>query len=696
MKKRAIDLVDFQSKVNALAFTPDSAYLAVATNDRWISIFDAQSNERVDHFSTKPNNKGPKDYLVTAIHFQPQDDTQQPKLAVGQSDCILFVYRWAAQDDSSEELVWKGKKSIVNKFLESAAVVSIAWPPSTASQCVYALTNGKIKVGNLRSNKSHILYAIDSFTVSLAMNLSGTELISGHGDGSIYKFTFPTGSQESSCVKLCDSPQTPLLLVWCTSICVGGNDSDLTFYDVNGNKEQVLSFHDDHHSTFNVVCGSPSGQSIVVGRNNMLCLLTREAQSNQWIKYDSKPLVNIISSTALAWKPNGSSVAVGSASGLLNVYSTIHRRYLYNNTFEVTHVSPTDVIIHDKETPNSTPISIQSTVGEIKNIDIYPEPGSTELCYVVAKVSGALILCDIRSSPAKISQILWKQRSEISFSFHDANACLISSHKELSVIKYGEDTIVGSFETDFTSLSVVSLRTDRNDNESTKNGQIAFLSDKKTIRIEFLDDMYKSPVNIYHHHAIAFLELSGTNRYCLFLDDERDLYVFDIAIGIKSHLVSHCTYAQWVPSTNAIVAQSKTSMSVWYNAKYFDNPVTREIEGDITGIICEDGRIQVLVTTVSSHKVYNLQEEFLHFSIAADAKDLKTCVDLLANIEDSPMLDSMKEQLFELSIECFDLQTALDYAVVHRDPSIADCIKSLLASEESESTSRSKLCEIVF
>lgn len=60
------------------------------------------------------------------------------------------------------------------------------------------------------------------------------------------------------------------------------------------------------------------------------------------------------------------------------------------------------------------------------------------------------------------------------------------------------------------------------------------------------------------------------------------------------------------------------------------------------------------------------------------------------------MLDSMKEQLFELSIECFDLQTALDYAVVHRDPSIADCIKSLLASEESESTSRSKLCEIVF
>lgn len=436
--KRSIDLINFQSKVNALSFTPDSAYLAVATNDRWVSIFDARSNERVDHFSTKPNNKGPKDYLVTSIHFQPQDDSQhrqqqQPKLAVGQSDCILFVYRWT-QDDP-EELIWKGKKSIVNKFSESAAIVSIVWPPNSASQCVYALTNGKVKVGNLRSNKSHILYAIESFTVSLAMNMSGTELISGHGDGSIYKFRFPTVSQESSCEILCHSPQIPLLLVWSSSICVGGTGPDLTFYDVNGNKEQVLSFEDKRGSNFNVICSCPNGRSIVVSSNDMLYLLTREAQSNNWIKCDSKPLLNIISSTALAWKPNGSSIALGSASGLLIVYNTIYRRYLYNNTFEITHISTTDVIIHDKETPNSTPISIQSTLGEIKSIDIYPEPGSTELRYVVSKLQDALIFCDIKALPVKTSQIPWNHCSEVSFSFHDANSCLISSHKELSVIK---------------------------------------------------------------------------------------------------------------------------------------------------------------------------------------------------------------------------------------------------------------------
>eukprot|EP00557_Chaetoceros_sp_GSL56_P012269 CAMPEP_0176476364 /NCGR_PEP_ID=MMETSP0200_2-20121128/11_1 /TAXON_ID=947934 /ORGANISM="Chaetoceros sp., Strain GSL56" /LENGTH=694 /DNA_ID=CAMNT_0017872025 /DNA_START=1955 /DNA_END=4036 /DNA_ORIENTATION=+ len=684
--KCALDLVDFQSKVNALAYSPDSAYLAVATNDRWISIFDARTNERVDHFSTKPNNKGPKDYLVTAIHFQPQDDST-PKLAVGQSDCILFVYRWTQDESVPEKLVWQGKKSIVNKFPESAAIVSIVWPPNIASQCVYALSNGKIKVGNLRTNKSHILYAVDSFTVSLAMKANGTELLSGHGDGSIYKFRFPTVSQESSYDKLFHSSQTPLLLVWISSICVGGTGPDLTFYDVDGNKEQVLSVDDGRCSSLNVVCSSPNGRSIVVGSNDMLYLLTREVQSKYWINLDSKPLLNIVSSTALAWSPNGSSVAVGSAAGLLNVYSTIYRRYMYNNTFAITHLSPTDVIIHDKENPNSTPISIQSRLGEIERIDIYPEPGFTELRYVVGKVTDALILCDIKASPPKVSQIPWNWSSEVSFSFHDTNACLISSNKKLSVIQYGKDDLLGTFNTDFTALSVVSLRTNSSENDFVESSQIAFLSDTKNIRIDFLDK-YKSPLNIYHHHAIEFLELSDICRYCLFLDENSDLYVFDITIRIKLHLVSNCKYAQWVPLTNAVVALSQKSMYVWYNVKYYDIPVTRDVEGDITDIVCEEGKVQVHVSSGTTHKVFTLQEEFLQFSVAIDAKDIHTCVDLLANIENSPMLDSMKDQLLDLSIECFDLQTAYNYAIAHGNSNLAECIKSVSVHEESESLSR--------
>lgn len=60
---------DFQSKVTALCYTRDNKYLAVATQDRLISIYDENGDE-VDKFNTKPNNKGPKvsSFFVVEAH----------------------------------------------------------------------------------------------------------------------------------------------------------------------------------------------------------------------------------------------------------------------------------------------------------------------------------------------------------------------------------------------------------------------------------------------------------------------------------------------------------------------------------------------------------------------------------------------------------------------------------------------------
>lgn len=694
--KPAIDLVNFQSKVNALGFTPDGIYLAVATNDRYISIFDARSNERLDRFSTKPNNKGPKDYLITSIHFQPQGDSQ-PKLAVGQSDCILFVYKWT-QDDP-EDIVWNGKKSIVNKFLESAAIVSIVWPASSSSQCVYALMNGKIKVGNLRSNKSHILYTVESSTLCLALNSNGSELISGHGDGSIYKFTFPTISQESTCVKLLQTSQPPVFLIWNSSICVGGNGADVAFYDVNGNKEQIISFENES-SFLNIARGSPNGRFIAIASNKMLHVLTRESQSGDWIKCSNKALSNGISTTAVAWKPNGSSIAIGTASGLLNVYSTIYSRYSYNNMFEITHLSPAEVMIHDKETPNTTPISIQSHMGEITKVDMFPEPGCTELRFIVGRVSDGLILCDMKSSPLKISQIPWTWCMEESFSFLDAGVCLISRPGELSVIQYGKNELVGSFRTDFTSFSVVSLRSYGNEKNGkvhdwSRNIQIAFLLDAKTINIQSLTEQ-RAPLQIFHDRSIEFLEMNETCSYCLFLDDNKDLYLFDTSMKVKSHLVGCCRYGQWVPLSNAIVALSQNFMYVWYHANYLDNPIKNTIEGDISDVVREDRQVQVIVRNGSIQKSYTLQDECLQFYVSLDANDLNTCMNLLAKFEHSSLLESMTNQLLDRSLECFDLNTAYMCATHLGKIDVTNELKSLIDGEANESTSRARLCELIF
>ena len=52
--------------------------------------------------------------------------------------------------------------------------------------------------------------------------------------------------------------------------------------------------------------------------------------------------------TAMSWKNNGSSLAVGTLCGLLDLYDACIRRYTYKKVFEVTYVSPSQVLIRKK------------------------------------------------------------------------------------------------------------------------------------------------------------------------------------------------------------------------------------------------------------------------------------------------------------------------------------------------------------
>jgi intraflagellar transport protein 172 len=74
-----------------------------------------------DKFATKPaESGGGKGYAVRALCWSP-DST---RLAVAQSDCIVFVYKLAAAPETAAE--WGEKKSIVNKFLQTVREIARA------------------------------------------------------------------------------------------------------------------------------------------------------------------------------------------------------------------------------------------------------------------------------------------------------------------------------------------------------------------------------------------------------------------------------------------------------------------------------------------------------------------------------------------------------------------------------------------
>lgn len=74
-----------------------------------------------------------KNFAVRGMAFSP-DST---KLAIAQSDNIVFVYRLGPK--------WGEKKSITNKFSQSSAITTIAWPSAHSNELFFGLAEGKVK-----------------------------------------------------------------------------------------------------------------------------------------------------------------------------------------------------------------------------------------------------------------------------------------------------------------------------------------------------------------------------------------------------------------------------------------------------------------------------------------------------------------------------------------------------------------------
>ena len=57
------------------------------------------------------------------------------------------------------------KKSICNKFIQQSAVTCLIWPPE--QQIIFGTADGKVRLANIKTNKSATVYNTDSYVVSL-------------------------------------------------------------------------------------------------------------------------------------------------------------------------------------------------------------------------------------------------------------------------------------------------------------------------------------------------------------------------------------------------------------------------------------------------------------------------------------------------------------------------------------------------
>jgi intraflagellar transport protein 172 len=391
--------VDGMSKVTSIAWSSNTTRLASVGADKIVQLFD-EHGEKQDRFSTKPADKAARTYIVRTIEFSP-DNT---RLAVAQSDNIVFVYKLGTD--------WKDKKSICNKFPQSSSVTCLTWPSGHPNEVVFGLAEGKVKVGQLKSNKAATLYPTDSFVVSMCAGPDGNSILSGHLDGSIYRFCFETETvPRPVTTKIAVVPQcVPYALSWgYAGICAAGNDKTVRFWDPEGREGQTFDYSSDPKiKEFTVAAFNPSGESVVIGNFNRFLVYAWHPKNQEWTEVVQREVPNLYTVTALNWRADGSRLIVGSLCGGVDMFDVCIRRSRYRGTHEFTYVSLSQVIV--KSLATGARIVLKSNVGfEITKINIFQER------FLVAHTPESILLGDLQT--CRLSEIPWHSSGTEKFFF---------------------------------------------------------------------------------------------------------------------------------------------------------------------------------------------------------------------------------------------------------------------------------------
>ena len=132
----------------------------------------------------------------------------------------------------------------------------------------------------VKSNSSQVLYATDSYVVSITTSPDCRFILSGHLDCSIWKYSSDNNQIQKFILHQC----IPYCLTWGNDIMIAGNDSKVVFYnDSNGNKAQVFDYtHDDKVKDFTVAKINPSNDCVAVGNFNRFFIYLFNNRKQQW------------------------------------------------------------------------------------------------------------------------------------------------------------------------------------------------------------------------------------------------------------------------------------------------------------------------------------------------------------------------------------------------------------------------------
>nr|XP_024359094.1 intraflagellar transport protein 172-like isoform X9 [Physcomitrium patens] len=413
------------------------------------------------------------------------------------------------------------------------------------------------------------------------------------------------------------------------------------FHDGNGGILQQFDYSTlPMVQEFSTACFNPSGDTVVLGSFNGFHVFSLTNQQGFWEDVGRIQVDNPYSISALAWKPDGSQLAVGGLCGNVDVFDACVRKERYKGTFEFTYVTKSQVIV--KHLSSGTRIVIRSQYGwEILRINVY------HVQYLIAHTSESLLIGNLETF--KLSEVSWRGSGNEKFLVDNPSVCMIHNAGELSLVEYGCNEVLGTCRTEYLSPFLISVRLNDHlcrlsDPFNEDNKKIAYLIDLQTIRIlDLVSGVTAGTLN--HDCKIDWLELNPHATHLLFRDKKQQLHLFNLLTQERITLLCFCSYVQWVPDSDVVVAQNRGNLYVWYSIKNPEQATIFPIKGEVEGIERAEGRTEVLVDEGSSAVGYVLDEALIEFGMALEALAYDRAIAILEPLKLAPETEAMWKQV---------------------------------------------------
>lgn len=161
------------------------------------------------------------------------------------------------------------------------------------------------------------------------------------------------------------------------------------------------------------------------------------------------------------------------------------------------------------------------------------------------------------------------------------------------------------------------------------------------------------------------------------------MHLYDVETQSRCSLLNYCSYVQWVPQSDVVVAQSRTNLCIWYNIDmpdkismfqikvhtvllhmrytFYQSAAVFEVDffppinhvlfpqGEVMTLERHNGRTEVLVQTGMDTVAFALDEGLIEFGTAIDDENYQRALAFLETLEMTKESEAMWKTLADLT-----------------------------------------------